>query len=90
MTMQCRPGCGACCIVPSISTPIPRPDGGVARPKPAEERCVQLDADGRCGLFGSPLRPAVCGSLQPTIAMCGANAREAVVALRRLARATRP
>ncbi|NYZ53719.1 YkgJ family cysteine cluster protein, partial [Escherichia coli] len=26
--MECRPGCGACCTAPSISSPIPgMPDG---------------------------------------------------------------
>lgn len=88
--MRCRAGCGACCIVPSISTPIPARDGGPARPKPAETRCVQLGQDGRCALFGSPRRPAVCGSLQPSPEMCGASAKDAVVALRRLLRATAP
>ena len=41
--------------------------------KPAGQRCVQLDADDRCRLFGRPERPAVCGSLQPSAAMCGAD-----------------
>ena len=28
---ECRPGCAACCIAPSISSPIPgMPDGNVA------------------------------------------------------------
>jgi uncharacterized protein len=65
--MECRPACGACCIAPSISSPIP----GMPRGKPAGLRCVQLDANLRCMLFGSPLRPAVCRSLQPCAAMCG-------------------
>jgi Fe-S-cluster containining protein len=72
--MDCRPRCGACCIAPSISSPIPgMPDG-----KPAGVRCVQLGADERCALFGSPLRPAVCGSLQPSAAMCGPDRRSAL------------
>ncbi|MFC0402948.1 YkgJ family cysteine cluster protein [Paraburkholderia rhizosphaerae] len=50
----CRPGCGACCIAPSISSPIPgMPDG-----KPAGVRCVQLGDDLRCAIFGKPERPA--------------------------------
>lgn len=88
--MQCRAGCAACCIVPSISTPIPGREGAPARPKPAGERCVQLDADGRCRIHGSAARPSVCGSLQASAAMCGTSTREAFVALRRLARATAP
>ena len=39
--------------------------------KPAGVRCVQLDADLRCRLFGLPERPAVCGQLRPERAMCG-------------------
>lgn len=88
--MQCRPGCGACCIAPSISTPIPDPRGGVARSKAAGERCVQLGSDGLCGLWGSPQRPAVCGGLQASVEMCGSSAREAMVNLERLLRATKP
>jgi Fe-S-cluster containining protein len=35
---QCRPGCGACCIAPSITSAIP----GMPQGKPAGVRCVQL------------------------------------------------
>jgi Fe-S-cluster containining protein len=59
--VHCRPACAACCIAPSISSPIP----GMPRGKPAGTRCVQLDASLRCRLFGRPERPAVCGTLQP-------------------------
>jgi Fe-S-cluster containining protein len=88
--MQCRVGCGACCTAPSISSPIPSRDGTAARPKAAGERCTQLDHDGRCALFGSPLRPRVCTALRPEPAMCGSTTRDAVVWLRRLERSTRP
>ena len=37
--MDCRLGCGACCISPSISSPIP----GMPKGKPAGERCIQLN-----------------------------------------------
>ena len=72
--MDCRPGCAACCIAPSITRPIPgMPDG-----KPAGVRCVQLDAENRCLLFGKPERPAVCVRLRPEPAMCGATRDEAL------------
>lgn len=72
--MNCRSGCGACCIAPSISTPIPGMGAeGAAAPKPAGVRCVQLGEDLRCALFGDPRRPAVCASLRPTVEMCGAS-----------------
>ena len=64
---SCRPGCGACCIAPSISSAIP----GMPQGKPAGVRCVQLGADLRCRIFGQPERPAVCSQLRPEPAMCG-------------------
>ena len=67
--MNCRPGCGACCIAPSISSSIP----GMPQGKPAGVRCVQLDEANRCRIFGDAARPAVCGSLQPGEEMCGAS-----------------
>lgn len=84
--MNCRPACGACCIAPSISSPIPgMPDG-----KPAGVRCVQLDDINRCRLFGRPERPAVCIGLRPTPAMCGADRDEAMAYLAALEIATAP
>ena len=84
--MECRPGCAACCVAPSISTPIP----GMPAGKPAGVRCVQLDDDLRCRLFGRPERPAVCVSLRPGPDMCGDSRQEAVDFLNRLERATAP
>ena len=84
--MECRIGCGACCIAPSISSPIPGMPGG----KPAGVRCVQLTADNRCALFGKPERPAVCSGLRPSAEMCGQNAQEAMIWLALLEHATAP
>ncbi|MFO7170836.1 MAG: YkgJ family cysteine cluster protein [Chloroflexota bacterium] len=84
--MSCRVGCGACCIAPSISSPIP----GMPNGKPAGVRCVQLTADNRCRLFGRPERPAVCVSLRPSPEMCGTTSEEALVRLTFLERATAP
>ena len=71
--IACRTGCGACCIAPSISSPIPgMPDG-----KPAGVPCVQLLPDLRCALFGKPERPAVCVSLRPSEEMCGVDREDA-------------
>lgn len=84
--MECRPDCGACCTAPSISSPIPgMPDG-----KPANTPCVQLDAQKRCKIFGSPLRPKVCAGLQPRRDMCGANREQAMVYLLDLEQQTAP
>ncbi|HLG61862.1 MAG TPA: YkgJ family cysteine cluster protein [Ktedonosporobacter sp.] len=84
--MDCRVGCGACCIAPSISSPIP----GMPQGKPAGVRCVQLTADNRCRLFGKPERPAVCNALRPSEDMCGRSRRQALIRLALLERATAP
>jgi len=83
---DCRPGCGACCIAPSISSPIP----GMPRGKPAGIRCCQLTDDNRCRLFGRKERPTVCGRLRPTVPMCGTSAVAATAFLTRLERETHP
>lgn len=83
---HCRPGCAACCTAPSISSAIPGMPGG----KPAGVACVQLDAHGRCQIFGRPERPAVCGSLQPSLTMCGASRDHAMAWLGHLERLTLP
>ncbi len=72
--MECRSRCAACCIAPSISSPIPGHPAG----KPAGLRCVQLDEDDRCKIFGRPERPAVCGSLMPSPEMCGDSREQAM------------
>ncbi|HRD84361.1 MAG TPA: YkgJ family cysteine cluster protein [Rubrivivax sp.] len=87
---QCRPDCAACCIAPSISTPIPGRQGAPARPKAAGTPCPQLDDARRCRLFGQADRPAVCLSLQPEPSMCGENRQEALTLLDRLERETAP
>jgi uncharacterized protein len=86
LAIPCRSGCGACCIAPSISSPIP----GMPAGKPAGVRCVQLDADQRCRLFGRPERPAVCVQLRPQADMCGESREHALAFLTRLEQATRP
>ena len=82
--ISCRMGCAACCIAPSISSPIPEMPNG----KVAGERCVQLDQNDLCKIFGQPERPAVCSSLKATASMCGANASEAMAYLTELERLT--
>ena len=76
--MDCRPGCGACCIAPSISTLA----------KPAGVPCSHLTADLRCKVFGSPERPACCSGLQPSHEMCGESRQQALDWLGRLERLT--
>ena len=82
---QCRPGCGACCIAISSSSPIPGMPGG----KPAGVPCIHLSKDYRCLLFGHPERPLVCSGLQPSTEMCGSNRDEALAYLEWLERETK-
>lgn len=84
--MNCRPHCGACCIAPSISSALP----GLPHGKPAAQACPQLTADLRCVLFESPLRPACCGGLKPSLEMCGDSREHALTWLADLERASDP
>ena len=84
--VKCRKNCGACCIAPSISAPIP----GMPHGKKAFTRCVNLADDMSCKIFGSPDRPAVCASLKPSYEMCGENREEALAYLEQLERDPAP
>ncbi len=84
--MKCRADCAACCIAPSISSPIP----GMPHGKKAGERCIQLDESNRCKLFNNETRPAVCGDLQASPEMCGVSQQEALAYLTKLQKETDP
>ncbi|MCW3806204.1 YkgJ family cysteine cluster protein [Plebeiibacterium marinum] len=72
--MECRVGCAACCIAPSISSPMPKmPEG-----KPAGVPCAHLTDDFRCELFGKKERPRVCGGFTPEPEFCGNSREEAI------------
>ena len=72
--MECRTKCGACCIVPSISSPIPgMPDG-----KPAGVKCIHLTNNMECAIFGNPDRPKICGIFKPEPIFCGHSREEAI------------
>ncbi len=83
-TMSCRPGCGACCIAPSISGPIP----GMPKGKPAGVRCIHLDEDYSCKLYGRPERPEVCVKFQADAETCGDVRTQALERLALLERLT--
>lgn len=82
--MDCRPGCAACCIALSISTPLP----GLPKGKPAGLPCPHLDRGLRCTLYGKPERPPCCAGLKPTLEMCGNHRDEALAHLSWLERVT--
>ena len=69
MEMKCRQGCGACCIVISISSSIPgMPDG-----KPAGVRCINLDESNNCQIHTAGNYPDVCKNFTASIDMCVDN-----------------
>jgi Fe-S-cluster containining protein len=84
--MNCRIRCGACCIAPSINSPIP----GMPKGKPSGVRCIQLTEDKRCKLFGKPERPHFCSGLKPSEEMCGLSSMDAYTYLIALEAATMP
>ena len=77
---KCRPGCGVCCITPSISSPIPgMPDG-----KPQNVRCIHLTDDLLCNIFNNCLRPDVCKNFNFDIEICGNSPEEAILIMQNL------
>ena len=80
--MDCREGCGACCIAISISSPIPgMPDG-----KPAGVRCIQLMDDYKCAIYNTPEKPKVCSDFKAEPEFCGSTRKEALRILSSLSR----
>lgn len=73
--MNCRIGCGACCIAPSISSPLPgMPDG-----KPAGVRCVNLDpVRFVCRIWESEHYPEVCRRFHAEPPVCGESRGQAL------------
>jgi len=82
--MECRPACGACCIAPSISSPMP----GLPQGKPAGMPCPHLDSNFACGLWNSPQRPKVCAEFRPERIICGGHRDNALQTLTLLEQAT--
>ncbi|MCG9786269.1 YkgJ family cysteine cluster protein [Vibrio barjaei] len=82
--MDCRLGCGACCIAPSISSPIP----GMPNGKPSGVRCIQLDEHNLCKLFGQPERPKVCHAFKACPDVCGDTNAKALANILELERIT--
>lgn len=75
--MDCRPGCGACCIAPSISSHIP----GMPAGKPSGIACAHLQSDFSCALFGRAERPKVCSDFKAEEIVCGKDRNEAMLIL---------
>ncbi len=78
--MECRELCGACCIMPSISSFIPgMPDG-----KSAGVACIHLTSDFKCMIFESDERPKVCDGFKAEKLVCGSSRFEALTILAEL------
>ncbi|WP_186424867.1 MULTISPECIES: YkgJ family cysteine cluster protein [Cupriavidus] len=84
--LTCREDCGACCIAPSITSPLP----GMPAGKAAGQACAQLLPDMRCAVFGRPERPDFCGGLRPSHEMCGESREAALLWLTQLEAMTAP
>jgi hypothetical protein len=84
MVTTCRPGCGACCIAPSITSPLPEMPHG----KPAGIRCHHLRPDNGCRIYGRPERPAFCAGFSASAEHCGTDREEALLRLGELERLT--
>ena len=84
--MECRIGCGACCIEPSIAGPIPGMEGG----KPAGVRCVNLDENNICRIWNTDEYPPVCRAFTPTAEFCGESDEEAMRNIREIEEASCP
>jgi hypothetical protein len=61
------------------------PDG-----KPAGVRCVNLNGEGLCRLWGQANYPDVCRNFRPSPWVCGESAAEALALIAALEKATRP
>ena len=72
--MDCREGCGACCIAISISSSIPGMPGG----KPAGIRCIHLMEDYRCAIYDTVGKPKVCTDFRAEPEFCGSSRDEAM------------
>jgi len=84
--LECRLGCGACCIAPSINSPIP----GMPNGKPAGVRCIQLDEQNLCKIFGRPERPSLCDRFKADELVCGVTNEQALTNLIELEDLTGP
>lgn len=78
--MDCRLDCGACCIAPSISSPIP----GMPEGKPGGVPCIHLVSNYKCAIFNHPDRPSVCAGFKAEREFCGSNRDEALEILSEL------
>ena len=58
--------------------------------KPAGVRCIHLDHNNLCRLFGTPDRPDFCAAFKPMYEVCGDNSEQAMQTLTWLEGETQP
>lgn len=58
--------------------------------KPAGVRCVQLDDNNLCRLFGLRERPALCDQFNAEVEVCGDNRDQALMLISDLENTTQP
>lgn len=75
--MICRDKCGACCIAPSITSPLP----GMPHGKPAGTPCIHLSEDYSCLIYEHADKPDVCVNFKADPDVCGTNREEAMILL---------
>ena len=85
--MDCRLGCGACCVAITITDKIPGYDKPI---KAAGERCIHLDDQNLCKIFGHPDRPKTCENFKASLDFCGSTNEEAFQTLAQLEELTKP
>jgi len=56
--------------------------------KPADKRCIQLNENNLCRLFGKPERPKVCHDFKACSSVCGNTNQEALKNIQELERIT--
>lgn len=85
--MECRSGCAACCIAPSINLPLPNMPNG----KPAGVPCANLDMVSlTCRIWGQENYPALCERFKAEEAICGTTREEAINIIEHMETLTQP
>lgn len=78
--MDCRLGCGACCIFIDISSPIPNHPNG----KPAGVRCKNMNEKNVCNIHNTDEYPKVCQKYEAEKEFCGDTFEESEKILKQI------
>tara|TARA_B100000768_G_scaffold169515_1_gene175174 strand:+ start:31 stop:279 length:249 start_codon:yes stop_codon:yes gene_type:complete len=78
--MDCRLGCGACCIFIDISSSIPNHPNG----KPAGVRCKNMNNNNVCDIYNTDEYPKVCQKYEAEKEFCGDTFEESEKILKQI------